>query len=352
MVFNSADSQLVDTPYSSFMSRMTNRAIAPAVPSRAVPKPATSAASKPPAYPATKPAATSKQSTSPPADAKPNGASAVNNNTNGLKRKAEEDISTPAKTQETGKFSSASKPATAAPAESVKAPKKGSYMELLQRAKTQPKVPAGAIVNKPKVPVEPMKKKWQRQLEKERAAKTSSAAGRNSKSPTTTSSGEKAGAKAVDKGPLAKKPVVDAAAGPSKKGATTAPDRKSTTPVAGAASSSKLKPATVDSKVKTSATIRERDRSPLSRRGSREDGPPRGARASIYDRPKPSTGKRYVYREDSDSDSDMEATGIDILEEEEISAKRARLEDIEQERLEKRLAAEKAAKRKAMVGRK
>lgn len=48
----------------------------------------------------------------------------------------------------------------------------------------------------------------------------------------------------------------------------------------------------------------------------------------------------------------MEATGIDILEEEEISAKRARLEDIEQERLEKRLAAEKAARKKSMGGRK
>lgn len=351
MVFNSADSQL-DTPYSSFMSRMTNRAIAPAVPTRTVPKPANSAVSKPPAYPATKPAAASKPSTSPPAVAKPNGTSAVNNSTNGLKRKAEEDISKPAKTQEIAKLSSTSKLATVAPIEPAKAPKKGSYMELLQRAKTQPKVPAGAIVNKPKTPVEPMKKKWQKQSEKERAAKASGAAGRNSKSPTTTSNGEKAGAKVVDKGPLAKKPVVDAAAGSSKKGSSAALDRKSTTPVAGAAASSKSKLATVDSKVKTTATIRERDRSPPSRRGSREDGPPRGARASIYDRPKPSAGKRYVYREDTDSDSDMEATGIDILEEEEISAKRARLEDIEQERLEKRLAAEKAARKKAMVGRK
>lgn len=343
MVFNSADSQLVDTPYSSFMSRMTNRAVCPAVPTRTVSKPATNTVSKPPA---TKPAAASKPSTSPPAAAKPNGASALNNSTNGLKRKAEEDISKPAKTRETAKLSSTSKLATAAPVEPAKAPKKGSYMELLQRAKTQPKVPAGAIVNKPKTPVEPMKKKWQKQSEKERAAKASGAAGRNSKSPTTTSNGEKAGAKVVDKGPLAKKPVVDAA-GPSKKGL----DRKSTTPVAGAATSSKSKLATVDSKVKTTA-IRERDRSPPSRRGSREDGPPRGARASIYDRPKPSAGKRYVYREDTDSDSDMEATGIDILEEEEISAKRARLEDIEQERLEKRLAAEKAARKKGMVGRK
>lgn len=168
-------------------------------------------------------------------------------------------------------------------------------MELLQRAKTQPKVPAGAIVNKPKAPVEPMKKKWQKQSEKERAAKASGATGRNSKSPTTTSSGERAGARVVDKGPLAKKPVVDSATGPSKKGASsTAPDRKSTTPVAGAASSSKSKPVTVDSKVKTSVSIRERDRSPPSRRGSREDGPSR-ARASIYDRPKPSAGNRFVF---------------------------------------------------------
>ncbi|KAF8426262.1 hypothetical protein EV426DRAFT_21376 [Tirmania nivea] len=352
MVFNSADSQLVDTPYSSFMSRMTNRAIAPAVPSRPVPKLASSAASKSPAYPEAKPAAASKPSASPPAAAKSNGASAINN-TNGLKRKAEEDISKPAKTQETGKLSSASTPATAAPVEPAKAPKKGSYMELLQRAKTQPKVPAGAIVNKPKVPVEPMKKKWQKQSEKERAAKTGGAAGRSSKSPTTTTSnGEKAGPKVADKGPLAKKPVVDAAAGTTKKGASTATDRKSTTPVAGAATSSKSKPAIVDSKVKTTATIRERDRSPPSRRDSREDGHLRGARASILDRPKPSAGKRYVYREDTDSDSDMEATGIDILEEEEISAKRARLEDIEQERLEKRLAAEKAARKKALIKRK
>lgn len=63
---------------------------------------------------------------------------------------------------------------------------------------------------------------------------------------------------------------------------------------------------------------------------------------------------RYVYREDSyddESDSDMEAGGMDILEEEEASARRARLEDAEQERLEKQHAAEKA-RRKAMMGRK
>jgi len=47
----------------------------------------------------------------------------------------------------------------------------------------------------------------------------------------------------------------------------------------------------------------------------------------------------------------MEAGGMDILEEEEASARRARLEDAEQERLEKQHAAEKA-RRKAMLGKK
>ena len=41
---------------------------------------------------------------------------------------------------------------------------------------------------------------------------------------------------------------------------------------------------------------------------------------------------------------------MDILEEEEISAKRARLEDLEQERLEKKLAAEKKARKKTSIG--
>lgn len=63
---------------------------------------------------------------------------------------------------------------------------------------------------------------------------------------------------------------------------------------------------------------------------------------------------RYVYREDSyDSDeSDMEAAGIEILEEEEISAKRARLEDLEQERLEKQHIADKARRKAMTMGKK
>jgi protein SPT2 len=45
----------------------------------------------------------------------------------------------------------------------------------------------------------------------------------------------------------------------------------------------------------------------------------------------------------------MEAPGLDILEEEERSRRNAIKEDIEQERLEKQLAAKKAAMRKKLV---
>lgn len=57
---------------------------------------------------------------------------------------------------------------------------------------------------------------------------------------------------------------------------------------------------------------------------------------------------RYSYA-NSDSGSDMEATGVDILEEEERSWRVAAKEDAEQERLEKRLAARKAALKKKVV---
>lgn len=56
---------------------------------------------------------------------------------------------------------------------------------------------------------------------------------------------------------------------------------------------------------------------------------------------------RYRYAEsDDESDSDMEAAGLDILEEEEKSRQRAIKEDMEQEKLEKQLAARKAALKK------
>lgn len=57
----------------------------------------------------------------------------------------------------------------------------------------------------------------------------------------------------------------------------------------------------------------------------------------------------YRYAEsDYESDSDMEAAGIDILEEEEYARRHAIKEDIEQERLEKEHAARKAATKKKL----
>jgi protein SPT2 len=59
---------------------------------------------------------------------------------------------------------------------------------------------------------------------------------------------------------------------------------------------------------------------------------------------------RYRYAEsDYESDSDMEAAGLDILDEEEKSHRKAIREDLEQEKLEKQLAAKKAAMRKKIV---
>lgn len=66
------------------------------------------------------------------------------------------------------------------------------------------------------------------------------------------------------------------------------------------------------------------------------------------------TNKSYCYRytyyeSDYDSGSDMEAAGIDVLEEEERSRRAAVQEDQAQERLEKEIAAKKAAMKKKLA---
>lgn len=288
-----------------------------------------------------------------------------------MKRKAGEDLLRPKKAQETGKLSlttsTAKLAATVAPGP-AKAPKKGSYQDLLNRAKaltTTQKAPVGAIVNKPKTPVDKPLKEWQRKFQEERAAKAGS--GRTSKSPGTTSTGEKPAVKGVEKsGILPKKTGADTM-GSLKRGAPGAVDRKVS--VSGT-SSSKAKASVVEPKPRPSVSIKERDRdrSP-PKKSSRDDYPskskpsrpkPRQQYVSITQPPstylvnictsllKFYSRGRYIYKDDSTdySDSDMEATGMDILEEEEISAKRARLEDLEQERLEKKLAAEKKARKR------
>ena len=297
---------------------------------------------------------------------------------NGMKRKAGEDLYRPKKAQETGKLSLTTSTAKLAPTIApgpAKAPKKGSYQDLLNRAKaltTTQKAPVGAIVNKPKTPVDKPLKEWQKKFQEERAAKAGG--GRTSKSPGTTPTGEKPAVKGVEKsGILPKKTGADTM-GSLKRGAPGAVDRKVS--VSGT-SSSKAKASIVEPKPRPSVSIKERDRDRSPPKKSSRDDYPSKSKSSVYDRPKPrqqyvsisqlpstylvnicisllkfhSRG-RYIYKEDSTdySDSDMEATGMDILEEEELSAKRARLEDLEQERLEKKLAAEKKARKRTSTG--
>ena len=60
--------------------------------------------------------------------------------------------------------------------------------------------------------------------------------------------------------------------------------------------------------------------------------------------------QRYRYAEsDYESDSDMEAAGLDILEEEDRSRRNAIKEDAEQERLERELAIKKATMKKKLA---
>lgn len=213
-------------------------------------------------------------------------------NANGMKRKAEEDLFRPKKAQETGKIlaTAANRSAPGVAAGPAKAPKKGSYQDLLNRAKvltTTQKAPVGAIVNKPKTPVDKPLKEWQKKFQEERAAKTGG--GRTSKSPGSAPTGEKPAMKGVEQGVekggiLSKKTGADTI-GPLKRSAPGVANRKVS--VSGT-SSLKAKVNTVEPKPRPPAPTKERDRerSP-QRRSSRDDYPPPKGRPSVYDRPKP-----------------------------------------------------------------
>ncbi|KAA8896281.1 hypothetical protein FN846DRAFT_277763 [Sphaerosporella brunnea] len=230
-----------------------------------------------------------------------------------------------------------------------------SYTERLAAAaklQEEKKKPAG-ITHKARAPVTE-KKEWQKKLEASRQQQAGgSVADRKSKSPGALSGGEKStlAKKAAGKdmgkaGPL-KKPGVDN-------------DRR--TSVAKGKASDKARP--VEPPIK-----RKRSPSPISWRGRnaaaapvKKASRPRHGRNRydeddedddwIVDDDEEEGGgyrQRYRYAESEDeSDSDMEAAGLDILEEEERSRRNAIKEDIEQERLEKELAARKAAMKKKL----
>lgn len=209
-----------------------------------------------------------------------------------MKRKAEEEISRPRGLA--GTFSKTSTPsigqlspvgaASKSAAESSKAPKKGSYAELLARAKTlteTQRAPVGAIVNRPTAPAEKKQKEWQKKFQEERAAKTGGE--RNSKSPGFISGGEKAAPKAAadvkDKAATTKKVGGDTA-GSLKRGISAVDRKPAIASSASSLSSASAKGKAGPADAKSRAAVRERDRS-SQRRPSRDENPTK----SRHDRP-------------------------------------------------------------------
>ncbi|KAL7267929.1 hypothetical protein RUND412_009470 [Rhizina undulata] len=252
---------------------------------------------------------------------------------------------------------------------SAGAPKKSSYKEMLQaaaQAQAEKKHIPGTITHKAR-PAVVEKKAWQKKLaEQQQQAKTGG--DRISKSPGVASGGEKGSA-------ATKKSTEPAKGIPAKQGVggTAAEGRKlSVGGSNGASATSKTKvldksKSAVETGVKRKR-LGERSTPPkASYKPGYGSSTVRKGAASKYDKysneyevdgfvvddedERPGyLSKRYTYYEsDYDSGSDMEATGADIFEEEERSRRTAIKEDLEQEKLEKQLAAQKAAMKKKLV---
>ncbi|KAG0642675.1 hypothetical protein HOY80DRAFT_602060 [Tuber brumale] len=266
----------------------------------------------------------------------------------------------------------------------VEAPKPMSYRERMAaalQAGTEKKPAAGTITHKAR-PLVKEKKAWQLKLEGQSEGKgADTTAGRNSKSPGV-SGGEKAASTSKKTADIAKPATKKPSNGTNGSangvgGANGANGRKSS----------------VGNSATSSLKGKDKDRGKLLEAGmkrKRESPPPKSGYSS-YSRNKYSTNhKRYgaprldSYEEDDpdddfvvndededdaygrgggyggfakkkysyidyDSASDMEATGADVLEEEERSRRVAAKEDAAQEKLERELAARKAALKKKGV---
>ncbi|KAK6504165.1 hypothetical protein TWF506_002373 [Arthrobotrys conoides] len=236
-----------------------------------------------------------------------------------------------------GSGSAASNPNSPITAEAPKKPAKGSYAEIMERAKqiqATSSVPAKIVHKETKVE----KKKIGKTDKPEATKRLPAISTKTQGSKTTVSSG-------VSKPSPTKKSVGRPVGRPTgsrpddKKSAPTKPAPSKPRPQeewsGTARPSANAKP--LSSKPDSKASDRSRDRS-WERERERDR----------YRAP----SKRYVYAESEDDDEyssdDMEATGVDILEEEDRSRAAAIREDIEAERLERKLAAEKAAKRRQL----
>lgn len=201
--------------------------------------------------------------------------------------------------------------------------KKGSWKEIMARAAEVQKagiVAPGTIVHKPKVAVKE-KKEWQKKLAEERAAKERAEKMKSEKGAPPASgkvaAGSRAGKKEAPQKPEAPARVIVKA------------------------------PSILDRIPGAKRPTASRPLGGASRRTpeGRPPSPKRTRREESY-------SSRYRYVEDySDysDESDMEATGFDILEEEEFSTRNAIKEDLEEQKKEEEHARRKALLKKRLA---
>ncbi|RVD82726.1 uncharacterized protein DFL_007141 [Arthrobotrys flagrans] len=234
-----------------------------------------------------------------------------------------------------GSGSAASNPNSPITAEAPKKPAKGSYAEIMERAKqiqATSSVPAKIVHKETKVEKKKIGKPDKPEVGKK--LPTSS---------TKTQNGKPTASSGVSKPSPAKKPVGRPAGRPAGRPTGSRPDDRKSAPAKPAPSKPRVQ-------VEWSGTARPSATAKSSSSKSDSRAPERDRdsdRSRDRYRPQP---KRYVYADSDDDDEyssdDMEATGVDILEEEDRSRVAGFREDLEAERLERKLAAEKAARKK------
>ncbi|KAF3078359.1 hypothetical protein TWF569_008542 [Orbilia oligospora] len=246
-----------------------------------------------------------------------------------------------------GSGSAASNPNSPITAEAPKRPAKGSYAEIMERAKqiqATSSVPAKIVHKETKVEKKKIGKSDKPEATKKLPAISTKTQGSK---PTATSSG-------VSKPSPIKKPVGRPVGRPTG----SRPDDRKSAPAKPAPSKPRVQ-VEWNGTARPSATAKPSSSKPESKAYERDRDRDRD-RDRSWDRDREReryrpASKRYVYAESDEDDGyssdDMEATGVDILEEEDRSRAAAIREDIEAEKLERQLAAEKAARRKMLTRR-
>ena len=220
----------------------------------------------------------------------------------------------------TSRPESASATPTTATGDALKAPKKGSYAEIMARAKAnQSKPPVGTISHKPKEQIAPSYKKELKL--KKKAMKDKKLGIKNNSRPGSSGSLSSSSTP----GPVANKKV----AAPGYKG-TAKPKRQLPQPTY----KGTMKPASSASKP------------PTARDGDANPRKPRYDEYAATDEDDLDDVEENEYS--SDGSDDMEAGFTDVEQEETLAGKAARKEDEEEARLEAKLKKEKEERRKRL----